>query len=267
MFKLSSNKSFTQQRAILKPIKNVAFFEEVQDPNGILERVGEEEEEEEEEEDVDEEEGVFMDDGSSCYSNQNGASTRNDTMLLAQFLSTTGPEACAQQDTNKKQQQFNRASRLLSRLRKRPTTPALRSGPQQPQQPQLSTANNHHYTGAITEKKNYIPLPVYDSLNNHSNNNCSIILLPLPTPLVRITVVVKTQPPQIKRQAINALLLLLPHLLQSQRPLEENSSSSNTDPLLLHYATRAFTAKLPQKKTRLWFQATAVAAQLLLMLQ
>ncbi|KAG2235777.1 hypothetical protein INT48_001003 [Thamnidium elegans] len=71
-------------------------------------------------------------------------------MLLAQFLSSTGPEEYAaitdiKQD-NKTQQQFKRASRLLSRLRKKPTMPVLRSG--------------SPYVEPI--KKNHIPLPVYE---------------------------------------------------------------------------------------------------------
>ncbi|KAL0577240.1 hypothetical protein ABG067_008853, partial [Albugo candida] len=55
------------------------------------------EEVEEEDEDYNEEDDIFIEDGSSsCYSNSNGLAvtqdTRNETMLLAQFLSTTGPE-------------------------------------------------------------------------------------------------------------------------------------------------------------------------------
>lgn len=162
MFK-TNNKAFAQQRAVLKPIKNAPFFDS-QHPNGILERVGEEEEDEEEEEDI------FVDDNSSCSINHNGASARSDTLLLAQFLSSTGPEEYVKQDT-KKQQQFKKASRLLNRLRKKPTMSALNSGLHHQQQELLPTATSHHFTGASTEKKNYIPLPVYDSPDHHHHRN------------------------------------------------------------------------------------------------
>ncbi|KAI8647302.1 hypothetical protein BD408DRAFT_408957 [Parasitella parasitica] len=146
MFKLANNtnnnvKTYTQQRAVLKPMKNMAIYEE----------------EELEDDDTGLAEETFMDDSSSCYSGSMAAtrSSRNDTMLLAQFLSTTGPEEYEKQNFDtKKQQQFKRASRLLSRLRKRPTMPVLRSAA-------VTTTNIN--TNTQTEKKlNYIPLPVYD---------------------------------------------------------------------------------------------------------
>ncbi|CAO3651671.1 unnamed protein product [Mucor fragilis] len=153
MFKLMHNnntansKAFSQQRAVLKPMKNVAIFEE--------------EELEEDDTDPELEEEIFMDDSSSSYSGTMAAvahDSRNETMLLAQFLSTTGPEEYAKQDP-KKQQQFKRASRLLSRLRKRPTMPVLRSATG------AAAAIPNHATPSPTQvekKMNYIPLPVYD---------------------------------------------------------------------------------------------------------
>lgn len=127
MFKISS-KSFTQQRAVLKPLKNSSA--------AIIE--------EEEEADDD-------DDTSSCYSVAAGpvtkydSNSRHDTMMLAQFFSTTGPEEyispSIKNDSTK--QQFKRASRLLSRLRKKPTLSAL-----------------HQQTD---EKRTHIPLPAYKS--------------------------------------------------------------------------------------------------------
>lgn len=110
-------------------------------------------EEEEEEEDQEDDDHHTLDDNSSCYSNGVAAVTahdsRNETMLLAQFFSTTGPEEYVAKQDNKTQQQFKRASRLLSRLRKKPTISALRSG------------------STLTEpKKTHIPLPAYESLEN-----------------------------------------------------------------------------------------------------
>ncbi|KAG1117314.1 hypothetical protein G6F42_013472 [Rhizopus arrhizus] len=145
----TNNKAFSQQRAVLKPMKNVAIFEE---------------EELEDDAEIELEEEVFMDDSSSSYSGTMTAiahDSRNETMLLAQFLSSTGPEEYAKQDT-RKQQQFKRASRLLSRLRKRPTMPVLRSATGA-----AAPINNTNATTVAspthTEKKmNYIPLPVYD---------------------------------------------------------------------------------------------------------
>ncbi|GAA5805610.1 hypothetical protein EDC94DRAFT_626611 [Helicostylum pulchrum] len=135
MFKISS-KTFNHQRAVLKPIKDTAIYEE------------------EEEEDEDADHTNDEDNSSSCHSNGTAVAithdSRKDTMLLAQFLSSTGPEEYAAitdiKQENKTQQQFKRASRLLSRLRKKPTMPVLRSG--------------SPYVEPI--KKNHIPLPVYE---------------------------------------------------------------------------------------------------------
>lgn len=169
MFKTANNntKTFTQQRAVLKPMKNVAIFEE------------EDQDFEEEEED-----DIYLEDGSSsCHSNGLAVTThdsRNETMLLARFFSTTGPEEYAfnnsnnKENQNKKQQQFNRASKLLNKLRKRPTMPVLRSPP---------TAGAG-FTGGMMNgagtilgestkmiKKNYIPLPVYEEPSFSNNMN------------------------------------------------------------------------------------------------
>ncbi|KAG2193698.1 hypothetical protein INT46_000135 [Mucor plumbeus] len=119
------------------------------------------EEEETEDDDNELEEEIFMDDSSSSYSGTMAAAvaqnSSNETMLLAQFLSSTGPEEYAKQDT-KTHQQFKKASRLLSRLRKRPTMPVLRPTVT------TNTPNNNVTVAPIqTEKKmNYIPLPVYN---------------------------------------------------------------------------------------------------------
>ncbi|KAI9481316.1 MAG: hypothetical protein EXX96DRAFT_566216 [Benjaminiella poitrasii] len=91
--------------------------------------------------------------------------TRNETLMLAQFLSTTGPEEYSdkisnhqrkEEDKKQQQQQFRRASRLLNRLRKKPTFPALQSEPTIIEQsPQLTNSSSR-------KKRNYIPLPVYE---------------------------------------------------------------------------------------------------------
>lgn len=159
MFKISS-KPFSQQRATLKPIKNSAIYEET-------------EEEEEDDDAINEEDDVFLEDGSSsCYSSGIAGTagyhdTRNETMMLAQFLASTGPEEYASQivknggGDSKAQQQFKRASRLLSRLRKRPTMPVLRAG-------QAAPIAENGPPSAI--KKNYIPLPVYEAPEMHATN-------------------------------------------------------------------------------------------------
>lgn len=142
MFKTSANnKHLSQQRAVLKPIKSTSLYEE------------------EEEEDVEDQES-FLDDDSSFSSNNNGAAltsdTRNDTMLLAQFLATTGPpEEYGKTDDSKKKQQFNRASRLLKRLRKKPTMTALRN------EPIPETTNN--------ERRTHIPLSTYETIKEDTN--------------------------------------------------------------------------------------------------
>ncbi|KAG2198915.1 hypothetical protein INT47_010320 [Mucor saturninus] len=132
MFKISS-KSFTQQRAALKPLKNACIFEE---------------EEEDQEDD-----GEVLDDHSSCYSLSTGVAavtthdSRHETMMLAQFFSTTGPEEPIPpllKGDSKPQHQFKRASRLLSRLRKKPTLSAL-----------------HTTTEVTPPKRTHIPLPDY----------------------------------------------------------------------------------------------------------
>ncbi|GAN09400.1 hypothetical protein MAM1_0265c08927 [Mucor ambiguus] len=148
----ANSKAYSQQRAVLKPMKNDAIFEE--------------EELEQDMTDTEMEEEIFMDDSSSSYSGTMAAvahDSRNETMLLAQFLSTTGPEEYAKQDT-KKQQQFKRASRLLSRLRKRPTMPVLRSATGGGAAAAIPNSNNATTASpSQAEKKlNYIPLPVYD---------------------------------------------------------------------------------------------------------
>ncbi|CEG70014.1 hypothetical protein CU097_010525 [Rhizopus azygosporus] len=75
-------KTLAQQRALPKPVtKSVALFND----------------------DSDDEENISM----------------TDTLLLAQFLSTTGPEEYFKEHNKK---QLNRASRLLKKLRKRPST-------------------------------------------------------------------------------------------------------------------------------------------------
>lgn len=141
MFK-TANKTLTQQRAVLKPMKSTPVYEE-------------------EDEDI-EDQDSFMDDDSSCYSNTGAAvtsDTRNETMLLAQFLATTGPDEYEKADDKKKKQQFNRASRLLKRLRKKPTMAVLRGD-------QISET-----TATTNERKTHIPLPVHDTNNESSNND------------------------------------------------------------------------------------------------
>lgn len=145
MFKIAS-KSFNQQRAVLKPLKNTCIFEE-----------------EEEGYDEDDANDVLDDASSSCYSLSAATHTsaaaavtthdsRNETMMLAQFFSTTGPEELSPRPSpqskgdTKTQHQFKRASRLLSRLRKKPTLSAI------------------HTTMAetiSTPKRTHIPLPAY----------------------------------------------------------------------------------------------------------
>ncbi|KAI8331029.1 hypothetical protein BC941DRAFT_439610 [Chlamydoabsidia padenii] len=95
-----SNKTFTQQRAILRPNKNAAFFADDDD-----------------DEDDDDDLYSLTDDGSSSVVS---ISNNADTLVLAQFLASTGPEEFLK--PSKKQQQnpqFRRASRLFNRLRKK----------------------------------------------------------------------------------------------------------------------------------------------------
>lgn len=118
-----------RKKSVSRPIKDTAIYEE-------------EEEYEESEED----------NSSSCYSNGITAAvttqdSRKDTMLLAQFLLSTGPEELVTKDSKSAHQQFKRASRLLNRLRKKPVMPVLRSG-------------SHYVDPPI--KRTHIPLPAYE---------------------------------------------------------------------------------------------------------
>lgn len=77
--------------------------------------------------------------------------TRKETMMLAQFLASTGPEEYGKTANIKKQQQFKSAIRLLNRLRK--------------------SAKNSDVTTQPSERKKYIPLPVYEVPNNDNNES------------------------------------------------------------------------------------------------
>lgn len=129
-----TNKSFTQQKMNSKPIKMY--------------------EEEEYGDDIDD--SIYMD----LYAEGARISgTKNETMMLAQFLATTGPEEYERPSNIKKQQQFKSAIRLLNRIRKNATRST--QGPL----PAKSSA----------ERKKHIPLPVYEILDNSNEQNNYIL--------------------------------------------------------------------------------------------
>ncbi|KAG2224816.1 hypothetical protein INT45_005340 [Circinella minor] len=92
----TGNNRLTQQRVHIIPSKNMAFFDD---------------------DDVDDD-GTSST-GYSFTSSVYASATANDTFALAEFLSTTSPDEFAKPSSKKKLQQQYRASRLLSKLRKR----------------------------------------------------------------------------------------------------------------------------------------------------
>ncbi|KAI7852960.1 hypothetical protein BDC45DRAFT_511937 [Circinella umbellata] len=121
----TGNNRLTQQRVHVIPSKNRAFFDD---------------------DDVDDDDTSSV--GCSFTSSLYASATSNDTFALAEFLSTTSPDEFAKPSSKKKLQQQHRASRLLSKLRKRgaitnTTNDTVSKGP-------TSTAARKH-----------IPLPEY----------------------------------------------------------------------------------------------------------
>ncbi|SAM04968.1 hypothetical protein [Absidia glauca] len=140
-----SNKTFTQQRAILRPNKNAAFFADDDD-----------------DEDDDDDLYSLTDDGNSSVTS---LSTNADTLVLAQFLASTGPEEFLK--PSKKQQQnpqFRRASRLFNRLRKKGAQQGINTATMLSN---VSTATKGNLNGSVNShrsgqtKTTHMPLPVY----------------------------------------------------------------------------------------------------------
>ncbi|KAI8097227.1 uncharacterized protein BX664DRAFT_370796 [Halteromyces radiatus] len=147
-----ATKTFTQQRAILRPNKNAAFFAHDDDDD-----------------DDDDLYSMTDDDASSSMVSIN-SSNNADTLVLAQFLATTGPEEFLK--PSKKQQQnpqFRRASRLFNRLRKKGSTPFLSLH----NNSNISTISTIRSTATSEkqQKSTYIPLPVYQPPSSTSGIN------------------------------------------------------------------------------------------------
>ncbi|ORX63038.1 hypothetical protein DM01DRAFT_1403428 [Hesseltinella vesiculosa] len=126
---MASHKSFTQQRAILRPTKHAAFFADDDDDDDVS----------------------F--DGSSSVS-----SLTADTLVLAQFLSSTSPDQFNQPGSSLKANK-QRASRLFNRWKKKAT-------PSMPSIQRTSTSSNpgskaNSLRSVASDKKRHIPLPVY----------------------------------------------------------------------------------------------------------
>lgn len=127
-------KNLTQQRAALRPSKNVAFFY-----------------------DDDDDDDVFSMDDSSIAASMDSTQLQADTFALAQFLASTSPDEFAK--PSKKQQnnpQFRRASKLISKLRKRSTTATLRSDAAS-----IKSSSASIHSQQSRKKPNHIPLPEY----------------------------------------------------------------------------------------------------------
>ncbi|KAI8062218.1 hypothetical protein BC940DRAFT_349652 [Gongronella butleri] len=125
-----NNKSFSQQRAILRPTKHAAFFADDDD------------------DDDDDYDDLSFHEASSM------SSAKADTLMLAQFLSSTSPDQFNKTASlNKKQ----RASRLFNRLKKK--SPQLLPLLQKELSPALKA--NSVRSIASADKKRHIPLPVY----------------------------------------------------------------------------------------------------------
>ncbi|KAI9299498.1 hypothetical protein BJ944DRAFT_274190 [Cunninghamella echinulata] len=151
-------KTYTQQRAVLRPNRNVAFF----DDDDFIE------DDMQSNHDNTDIYSLTEDDGSSMHS----ILTNTDTLVLAQFLANTGPEEFMKPTKQQQQNpQFHRASRLFNKLRKKGGN-VFSNLQQQQQQQQQTNNNNKRYTNSNSirsmksqqsnqEKKNYIPLPVY----------------------------------------------------------------------------------------------------------
>ncbi|CAO3651303.1 unnamed protein product [Cunninghamella echinulata] len=151
-------KTYTQQRAVLRPNRNVAFF----DDDDFIE------DDMQSNHDNTDIYSITEDDGSSMHS----ILTNTDTLVLAQFLANTGPEEFMKPTKQQQQNpQFHRASRLFNKLRKKGGN-VFSNLQQQQQQQQQANNNNKKHTNSNSirsmksqqsnqEKKNYIPLPVY----------------------------------------------------------------------------------------------------------
>ncbi|CAO3652261.1 unnamed protein product [Cunninghamella blakesleeana] len=187
-------KTYTQQRAVLRPNRNVAFFDDDDFEDDIISSSHYNHHSQQHQNEMDA--FSITDDGSSF----NSVITNTDTLMLAQFLANTGPEEFLKPTKQQQQNpQFHRASRLFNKLRKKGGN-VIQSLQQQQQQnekhfstsKQNNSNNSKHYTNSNSirsmkshqshpEKKNYIPLPVYQpssttttniiSNNNNNNNN------------------------------------------------------------------------------------------------
>ncbi|CAO3590117.1 unnamed protein product [Absidia cylindrospora] len=161
-----TNKTFTQQRAVLRPNKNAAFFADDDD-----------------DEDDDDDIYSLTDDCSSSVASIN---TNADTLVLAQFLASTGPEEFLKPSKKYQQNpQFRRASRLFNRLRKKGTQQGLNTSALLTNASTISSSSatsKKNYKGTINsirstqsqpsqQKANYIPLPVYQLPPEHSHSD------------------------------------------------------------------------------------------------
>lgn len=129
--------SKASRAAISRPLKNMAFFDD---------------------DDSDDELDITTyDDASSAVKSIEGSMEsrmKADTFALAEFLATTSPEEFAK-PSKQQQQQFQRASRLLSRLRKR-------SAKVQQRTDSASIRSGHtSINSQPSSKSKHIPLPEY----------------------------------------------------------------------------------------------------------
>ncbi|KAI8379071.1 uncharacterized protein BYT42DRAFT_567338 [Radiomyces spectabilis] len=154
-----TNTTFQQpQRFTPRPAaKDVAFFDE-------------------DDFDDDEEVDSFITDFTNGTIDSLDAHRTDDTLTLARFLANTGPEEFSK-NGKKQNQQLKRASRLLNRLRKRPSTKSSLTS--------SATLLNTSIAGA--PKKTHIPLPVYTppSLTSTESSEENSQSEPQPRPVQR----------------------------------------------------------------------------------
>ncbi|KAI8329277.1 hypothetical protein EDC96DRAFT_529503 [Choanephora cucurbitarum] len=119
---MSNLKTCAQQRASFRPMKHNAFYDDI---------IGREKREDDDSiQDDDTIDSCFESD-SQKYNSGISQDSRAETMVLAEFLSTTGPEQYIKDHTGDQQQQqqhLTRTTRLLNKLRKKSThsNPPLR---------------------------------------------------------------------------------------------------------------------------------------------
>ncbi|KAI9258060.1 hypothetical protein BDA99DRAFT_515135 [Phascolomyces articulosus] len=138
---MAPNNRLTQQRVAIIPSKNMAFFDD---------------------DDIEDDDTSSI--GYSLASSVHTNATANDTFALAEFLSTTSPDEFAKPSTKKKLQQ-RRASRLLSKLRKRgavtTTTQRSLTTNDAASLKSHSTHDTVPKTPTSTMTRKHIPLPEY----------------------------------------------------------------------------------------------------------